>query len=274
MARMKIEDQQIVFIGAGNMATAIIEGLLARGFSCSNIWASDPDSNKLKSLATRHGINTTELNTEAVKHADCLILAVKPQVLQEVLEPLQSELKSKLPLIISIAAGISLKTLEKSSAPDQAIIRCMPNTPALVQAGAAALFANAACSDSDKLTAQSILEAVGTVCWLDKEKDMDAVTALSGSGPAYFFLFIEALREAAITEGLKPELADALVKQTALGAAQLALASDVDVSELRKRVTSPGGTTEAALAQLEKDDFKAIIARAVNQAKRRSEELA
>jgi pyrroline-5-carboxylate reductase len=271
---MKIQDKHIAFIGAGNMATALIQGLLARGLPCANIWASDPDEAKLERLSNELGINATTKNEEAVEHADIVILAVKPQLIKAVLAPLQQTLNSWPVLIISIAAGITTESLEKLIAQDQSIIRCMPNTPALVQAGASALFANTNCSEADKAVAEKILEAVGTVCWLEQEDDMHTVTALSGSGPAYFFLFIEALRDAAIQRGLAADLADALAKQTALGAAKLALQSDDGVDILRQKVTSPGGTTEAAITQLEKDAFRAIIARAIAQARSRSEELA
>lgn len=271
---MKIQDKHIAFIGAGNMATALIQGLLARGLPCANIWASDPDEAKLERLSSELGINATTKNEEAVEHADIVILAVKPQLIKAVLAPLQQTLNSWPVLIISIAAGITTESLAKLIARDQSIIRCMPNTPALVQAGASALFANKNCSEADKAVAEKILEAVGTVCWLEQEDDMHTVTALSGSGPAYFFLFIEALRDAAIQHGLAADLADALAKQTALGAAKLALQSDDGVDILRQKVTSPGGTTEAAITQLEKDAFRAIIARAIAQARSRSEELA
>ncbi len=271
---MQIQDIHIAFIGAGNMAVALIEGLLARGLPASNLWASDPDKQKLEQLVITHGIHAAEDNHEAVVHADTVVLAVKPQVLPDVLQHLKAKLNTTSLLSISIAAGVSLASLESLIGQEQAIIRCMPNTPALVQAGASALVANNHCNAEDKAKAQLILEAVGSTCWLENEKDMDTVTALSGSGPAYFFLFIEALRDAAVSHGLSLELSDALAKQTALGAAKLALNSEADVSELRRQVTSPGGTTEAALWQLEKDDFKSIIARAVSQAKSRSEELA
>ncbi len=271
---MQIQDIHIAFIGAGNMAGALIEGLLARGLPAANVWASDPDRMKLEQLVRIHGIHATQDNQEAITHADTLILAVKPQVLPDVLQPLKAKLNGSSLLSISIAAGVSLATLESLIGQEQSIVRCMPNTPALVQAGASALLANSHCRTEDKARAQLILEAVGSTCWLENEKDMDTVTALSGSGPAYFFLFIEALRDAAAAHGLSLELADALAKQTALGAAKLALSSESDVAELRRQVTSPGGTTEAALRQLEKDDFKSIIARAVSQAKSRSEELA
>jgi pyrroline-5-carboxylate reductase len=268
------QDQTIAFIGAGNMATALIKGLLAKDYPCAKIWASDPDNEQLEKLKNDTNINVTNDNPAVIQQADVVVLAVKPQLINEVLQPLQKALNTKTVLLISIAAGISIKTLESLSSTKQAIVRCMPNTPALVEAGASALYANASTSEDQQQQAQSVLSAVGMVCWLQHESDIDTVTALSGSGPAYFFLFIEALQSAAIEQGLDPEIASKLALQTAFGAAKLALSGDGDVAKLRRNVTSPGGTTEAALAQFKKDDFSNIVARAVAKAKARSEELA
>ncbi len=274
MSRMFNQEQSIAFIGAGNMATALIKGLLAKGYPCANIWASDPNNEQLEKLKKDTNINVSNDNPAVIQQADVVVLAVKPQLINEVLQPLQKALNTKAVLLISIAAGISINTLESLSSAKQAIIRCMPNTPALVDAGASALYANTNTSEAQQQQAQSILSAVGIVCWLQNENDIDTVTALSGSGPAYFFLFIEALQAAAIEQGLDPDIAKKLALQTAFGAAKLALSGDGDVAELRRKVTSPGGTTEAALAQFEKDDFSNIIARAVATAKAKSEELA
>lgn len=268
------QDKTIAFIGAGNMATALIKGLIAKGFPCANIWAADPNSEQLNLLKADSSINVSNDNTDVIQHADIVVLAVKPQLMNEVLFPLQKVLAAKTVLLISIAAGVSVKTLEALSSDKQAIVRCMPNTPSLIKAGASALFANECTTDEQKQQAQSILSAVGMACWLQQERDIDTVTALSGSGPAYFFLFIEALETAAIDLGLDPDIANSLALQTALGSAKLALSGDGDVAELRRKVTSPGGTTEAAIAQFEKDGFRKIIAQAVEKAKARSEELA
>ena len=256
------------------MATALIKGLLAKGYPCSKIWASDPNAEQLEKLKNDTSINVSTDNPIVIGEADIVVLAVKPQLVEKVLQPLQNALNAKTVLLISIAAGISIKTLESFSSKSQAIVRCMPNTPALVEAGASALYANSCATEDQRQQAQSILSAVGLVCWLQNESDIDTVTALSGSGPAYFFLFIEALQAAAIAQGLDPAIANKLALQTAFGAAKLALSGDGDVAELRRKVTSPGGTTEAALTQFEKDDFSNIIARAVAKAKARSEELA
>lgn len=256
------------------MATALIKGLLAKGYPCVKIWAADPDAEQLEKLKNDTNINVSTDNPTVIAEADIVVLAVKPQLVEKVLQPLQNALNAKTVLLISIAAGISIKTLESLSSNSQAIVRCMPNTPALVEAGASALYANSCATEDQRQQAQSILSAVGMVCWLQNESDINTVTALSGSGPAYFFLFIEALQAAAIAQGLDPAIANKLALQTAFGAAKLALSGDGDVAELRRKVTSPGGTTEAALAQFEKDDFSNIIARAVAKAKARSEELA
>lgn len=263
----------IGFIGAGNMASALIDGLIANGVQPSQMHASDTNAASLDVQATK-GVNTTDDNKAIIASCDAVILAVKPQVMADVLLPLQGSLESSVCLLVSIAAGISVASLQEWTHPGQAIVRCMPNTPALVQSGASALYANNNCSDAQKTQARELLEAVGIVCWLDNEKGMDAVTALSGSGPAYFFLLMEAMQEAAIGLGLDAKTAELLCHQTALGAAKLAQASTVDVSELRRRVTSPGGTTEAALRQFESDGFSAMVARALAKAARRSEELA
>lgn len=271
---MILKNTKVAFIGAGNMATALIQGLIADGVAESNIWAADASPEQLKKLKKITNINITEDNKKAVALADIVVLAVKPQVMAEVLIPLQETLVSRHCALISIAAGISIDSLEQWAGKEQALIRCMPNTPALVQAGASALYANAATNTEQKKLAEAVLAAVGSVCWLKQEKELDAVTALSGSGPAYFFLLMEAMQEAGVKLGLSPENAQALCLQTAFGAAKLALASDVDVAQLRQRVTSPGGTTEAALKQFETDNFKQLVDRALTKAAERSEELA
>lgn len=269
---MQLTDTSIGFIGAGNMASALIEGLLARGLAPAQLWASDTSPEKLNALASR-GLGTSVDNRNIVAACDIVVLAVKPQVLPEVLTTLQTTLIAKPCLLVSIAAGIRIETLVKATSPQQAVVRCMPNTPALVGAGASALYANEAVSEDQKALAEALMQAVGSACWLENEAQLDAVTALSGSGPAYFFLLMEAMQEAAINLGLSEAVARELCLQTALGSAQLAQASDVDVAELRRRVTSPGGTTEAAIRQFEADDLRGIVARALEQAASRSQEL-
>ncbi len=263
---------RIGFIGAGNMATALIEGLLATGIDAAQLWAADTLDAKLAAFAAK-GVNITTNNQEVVRQCAIVVLAVKPQVMAQVVSALQPVLSEKACLLISIAAGISCASLQQWTHPQQAIVRCMPNTPALVQAGASGLFANIHVSATQKQAAQNIMEAVGIACWLDLETQIDAVTALSGSGPAYFFLLMEAMQAAGVKLGLPPEVARQLCLQTAYGAAKLALNSEVPADELRRRVTSPGGTTEAAIRQFETEQFHAIVERALAKANERSQEL-
>ena len=266
-------DTSIGFIGAGNMAGALIEGLLANGVEPARLWASDTDLARLSALAIK-GVRTSAANADLVKACEVLVLAVKPQVMATVVRELQTELQGKSCLLVSIAAGIQIASLQQWTSPRQAIVRCMPNTPALVLAGATGVVANAQVSAGQKELADAILKAVGLVCWLDTEDQLDAVTALSGSGPAYFFLMIEAMQAAGTKLGLPAAVANALTLQTAFGAAKLALQSDVDAAELRRRVTSPNGTTEAALKQFEHDSFRELVERALGKAATRSRELA
>lgn len=269
---MQLSDTTIGFIGAGNMATALIAGLLAQGLQAQRLWAADMDASKLPGFAAK-GLHTTADNTAVIAACDVVVLAVKPQVMVQVLKPLAASLGQKNCLLISIAAGIQISTLVAATHARQAVVRCMPNTPALVQAGATGLYANDQVKPNQKLLAGSIMDAVGTSCWLDTEAQLDAVTALSGSGPAYFFLLMEAMQNAGTALGLPAEVARTLCLQTAFGAAKLALHSDVDVAELRRRVTSPGGTTEAAIKQFEAEDLRAIVARALGKAADKSKEL-
>ncbi|MFT5574980.1 MAG: pyrroline-5-carboxylate reductase [Bermanella sp.] len=264
----------IAFIGGGNMASSIIGGLCASGFDAANIWASDPVAESLQRLSQVAAVNTTSDNAIAIEHADVLVLAVKPQIMKTVCTAIAADVHARKPLIISIAAGIESASLESWLGGALAIVRCMPNTPALVRCGATGLCANNAVNPAQHQRAQEILGAVGTVQWFEKESALDAVTALSGSGPAYFFLVMEAIQNAGEQLGLSTEEAKALTLQTALGAATMALGSDVDTAELRRRVTSPKGTTEKALAALEAGGLRAIFQTALSAAHDRSIELA
>jgi len=263
----------IAFIGAGNMASSIIGGLVATGHPPGSIIASDPNTDALHKLAAQSGIQTSSDNATAVKEANIVVLSVKPQIMQLVCESLVDYLSTNT-LTISIAAGINCNSLKQWLNKKQPIVRCMPNTPALVQAGASALFANKKTSDEQRKQAETILSAVGTVNWVEKEDDLDAVTAVSGSGPAYFFLMIEAMIDAGVKQGLSRETATTLASQTAFGAAKLALSSEVDVAELRRRVTSPNGTTAEAIASFEHDNFRTVVENAMLACADRSRELA
>jgi len=268
-----VSTTKIGFIGAGNMANSLIRGLLARGARADSIWATDVDSDKLQQLAAELGINTAPA-AELVAHVEVLVLAVKPQVMRTVCEQLAADVQARRPLVVSIAAGITLSHLQWWLGADIAIVRCMPNTPALVSKGASGLFANANVSQAGRQLAADLMSSVGLAVWLNKESDIDAVTALSGSGPAYFFLFMEAMQAAAVEMGLSAELARALTYQTAAGAAELAQHSQEDTAQLRRNVTSPGGTTERAIAEFEAGALRSLVQRALLAAQLRSTELA
>ncbi len=270
---MNLTDTTIGFIGAGNMAGALMEGLIANGVAPSRLWAADTDKAKLSTFSAK-GVHTSTANTDLVKACEVLVLAVKPQVMAPVVTALKDALAGKSCLLVSIAAGIQISSLQQWTSPQQAIVRCIPNTPALVLAGATGVVANAHASAKQKAAADAILKAVGIVCWLESEEQLDAVTALSGSGPAYFFLMMEAMQAAGARLGLPKDVASALTLQTALGSAKLALQSDVDAAELRRRVTSPNGTTEAAIKQFESEGFRDLVDRALGKAAARSRELA
>lgn len=263
---------RIAFIGAGNMSASLIGGLRAQGVAAAAICASEPGSEQRNKVAAEHGIQVFAQNSEAIQDADVVVLAVKPQVMQTVCLDLAASLKPG-QLIVSIAAGIGCSSLERWLG-NRAIVRCMPNTPALLREGVSGLYANTQVSAAQRLQAEQLLSAVGLALWLDNEQQIDAVTAVSGSGPAYFFLLIEAMVAAGEKLGLPRATALKLTQQTALGAARMALASEVDVSELRRRVTSPNGTTEAAINAFQAGGFEALVEQALNAAAARSATLA
>ncbi len=263
----------IAFIGSGNMAAALIGGLISDGTPVERILATDPDPARRETLATQSGIHTLEDNAEAVTRAEVVVLAVKPQILGEVARELAEPIQQHRPLVISIAAGIRSDTLQRWLGGEVALVRSMPNTPAMLQTGATALFATPAVNATQREQAESVMRAVGLVQWVDDESLMDAVTALSGSGPAYFFLFMEAMEHAAERLGLPADTARLLTLQTALGAARMAIESSEDPAELRRRVTSPGGTTEQAIERFEAEDLEGIVLRALTAARDRSVEL-
>ncbi|TNF98148.1 MAG: pyrroline-5-carboxylate reductase [Gammaproteobacteria bacterium] len=262
----------IGFIGAGNMASSLIGGLIKSGFAPETLRASEPAGN-IQDRTDRLGIQVTADNCELAQWADIIVLAVKPQVLQNVCKEISTTVAEKQPLLISIAAGIRIQSMMNWLAYDAAIVRVMPNTPALVSMGMSALYANRYVSEGDKAVAQKILQAVGQTLWLDDENKMDGVTAISGSGPAYFFLLMESLITAAGRQGLDEDTARQLVLQTALGTAEMAMHSEADPSELRRRVTSPGGTTESAIGVFQDNHFEDITVSAVSAAAKRSVEL-
>lgn len=265
--------RQIAFIGAGNMATSLVGGLVARGVPANRILASDPSMEALQKLELSFGIGVSADNAEAARNAEVIVLAVKPQVMKPVAQSIATIVAAQKPLVISIAAGISLDSLQCWLGHEAAIVRCMPNTPALVQLGATAMYANPNVSPAQKNRATQILSAVGISLWLQSENELDAVTALSGSGPAYYFLMMEAMITAGIKMGLAAETAKQLTLQTALGAATMAANSADSPAELRRKVTSPNGTTEQAILSFQRDHFEAMVDRALEAARQRSVSL-
>ena len=263
----------IAFIGAGNMATSIVGGLVEAGHPADQIRAADPFPESLERLQQVAPVVACDNNNEAVAEADVVILAVKPQVMAEVCTGISSSLGANA-LVISIAAGITIDSMQAWLGGAAAIVRCMPNTPALMGCGASGLFANNNVDEAQRGHAEKVLGAVGILSWVPREKDLDAVTALSGSGPAYFFLFMEAMIDAGQAQGLDRETATRLAQQTGLGAARMALDSDADLVELRRRVTSPGGTTQAAVESFEAAGLRQIVSEAMQAAADRADEMA
>ncbi|WP_025131037.1 pyrroline-5-carboxylate reductase [Pseudomonas sp. PH1b] len=263
---------RIAFIGAGNMAASLIGGLRAKGLDASQIRASDPGEQTRAKVAAEHGIQVFADNAEAIDGVEVIVLAVKPQAMKAVCEALRPSLKPQ-QLVVSIAAGITCASMNQWLG-EQPIVRCMPNTPALLRQGVSGLYATARVSAEQRHQAEALLSAVGIALWLEQEQQLDAVTAVSGSGPAYFFLLIEAMTAAGEKLGLPRETAAQLTLQTALGAAHMAVSSDVDAAELRRRVTSPAGTTEAAIKSFQADGFEALVEKALGAAAHRSAEMA
>lgn len=268
-----MEQKKIGFIGGGNMASALIGGLLDGAYPRDNIWVGDIDQDKLQRLSTQYGVKTSLDNRVVADHVEVLVLAVKPQVLESVLTTPGFAALRPGTIVISIVAGILESAIEKWIGAPLALIRAMPNTPALIRSGATALHANGRVSEAQRNIAESILRSVGLVIWLDSESQLDAVTALSGSGPAYFFLLMESMEDSALRLGLDQKTARLLIEQTAFGAAKIALEVEESPAELRRRVTSPGGTTQRALEVFEQGGFRTLVAEALSAAHGRSIEM-
>lgn len=265
--------KNIGFIGGGNMASSLMSGLIASGHSPQQLWVSDVNKDTLKALAENLKVNTSASNDALINEVDVVVLAVKPQVLKSVAESAAALVQQKKPLVVSIAAGITQSSLSAWLGADTAIVRCMPNTPALVLTGATALHANQNVTAEQRDLAESILRSVGICLWVDNENDLDAVTAVSGSGPAYYFLLMEAMEKAALEMGLDEHSARLLVQQTALGAAKIALESSESPEQLRNRVTSPGGTTQRAIETFQQGGFSELVSKALHAARDRSIEM-
>lgn len=267
-------DASIAFVGGGNMARSLVGGLVARGAPGTSIRVAEPVDALRDALARDFDASVFSDGTDAVTGASTWVLAVKPQVMRAVCESLAPHAQEARPLVISIAAGITAAQIERWLGGDIAVVRCMPNTPALLGAGVTGLFANARVDSVGRDAAQSLLAAAGETAWIDDEALMDAVTAVSGSGPAYVFLLAEAMQAAALAEGLPADAARTLVLQTILGAARMLTEEEVDAAELRRRVTSPNGTTQAAIESFEAGGFHELVARAIHAATVRGRELA
>ena len=263
----------IAFIGAGNMAGAIIRGLIRKGYPPEQIRASAPSLENLRALENSLRITVHQANNLAVSGADVIVLGIKPQQVKAVCEEISPNIGSDA-LVVSLAAGISSSSIETWLGQPCPIVRCMSNTPAQIGLGASGLFANRQTSDTQKNIAEQIIASVGLVKWVDEEHLIDTVTALAGSGPAYFFLFIEAMIDTAVEQGLSREIAQALALQTAHGATQLAANSKENIIDLRKRVTSPKGTTEHAINSFENDDLRTCVKNAMDACLKRAQELA
>jgi pyrroline-5-carboxylate reductase len=266
--------RRLAFVGGGNMAAALIGGLTKRGLSSERIVVADPSSEQLERLVRDYGVRRAPDNASAALGAEVVVLAVKPQQMRAASLALSPHLAVTRPLVISVAAGIPHAALARWFGPQIAVVRTMPNRPALNGFGATGLYAPAAVGAAHRALAESIMAAVSATVWVEHESQMDTVTALSGSGPAYFFLFMEALEAAAHERGLPTDIAHKLTLETAFGAAQMARQSTESLAVLRDQVTSKGGTTAAALAVLDAAGLRATVAHAVAAADRRSAELA
>lgn len=257
------------------MSTSLIGGLIEKGRVSSNdIYLFEPNADKAHHLANTYKVNLVSSNVDLILECDIMVIAVKPQVLQSVLEPLKEALQKRRPMIISVVAGINANSIASWSGGNLPIVRVMPNTPALIGMGASGLFANTQVSKEQYSLAEELMSAVGKSAWVPNENDIDSVTALSGSGPAYFMLFIQSLISAAESAGIAPHTAKMLAVQTAAGAAEMVSNTDLPVQTLIDNVTSPNGTTERALESFAKDNLSRVVQNAFNAAKQRSEELA
>ena len=265
--------QKITFIGGGNMATSLVGGLVESGHPPTAILVSEPEAEKRRDLADRFAVGVTADNREAAAASDVVVLAVKPQIMAEVVTGAAGAMRERGPLVVSIAAGTPIARILEWLDYPAPVVRTMPNTPALLGCGATALFANDAVSDEQREVAEVILRSAGIALWVEEEGLLDAVTAVSGSGPAYYFLLMEHMIRTGVGLGLSGEQACALTLQTALGAARMALESGRPPEELRVGVTSPGGTTERALELFREGGFGELVEHALTGARDRSREL-
>ena len=268
-------NSKVGLIGGGNMARAIGGGLLRGGMNATNLMIAEPLAAQCELLREElYGAMVTEDNKRVAEAADILLFAVKPQILKPVCEDLVEEVQAQRPLVMSIAAGPKIDDIDAWLGGGLSVVRVMPNQPALIDQGISALFANERTSDERRAQAEKIMTAVGHSVWLDAESKMDAVTAVSGTGPSYFYLLIDVMIESAIRYGLDAETARALAVETARGATALAAAETESMASLIERVRSPGGTTTAAFEYLDAKDARGIFGRAIEEAEKRAAELA
>ena len=268
-----LKNKKICFVGGGNMAQALISGLLGKGITPKHITVVDPNEDKRQYLESK-GVNTTtpeQAKEKALLAADVIVLAVKPQVMRKVVADFADVLKEQ--LVISVAAGLSTQAISDMLGGYQNIVRAMPNTPAMIQMGATGMYALASITDVQKQLATEVMAASGLVLWVENEEQMHAVTAVSGSAPAYVFYFIESMVDGAVELGLDRKQATALAMQTVLGAAQMSITSDETPAQLRRNVTSPNGTTQAAIESMQGNDVADLIAQAMQACYKRSEQI-
>ena len=268
-------DNKIAFIGGGNMARAIAGGLLRGGMHATNIFISEPREEQCEKLRKEFYGTFVSTDNKAVSNAaEIILFAVKPQILKSVCHELRETIQKTKPLIISIAAGPSIKDIDQWLGGNMAIVRVMPNQPAMIDQGVSAMFANSLTQRKNCLLAEKIMSSVGKALWLEKESQMDAVTAISGTGPAYFYLLIDIMIKAAIENGMNPEISRMLAVETARGASALSASSPESMTSMIERVRSPGGTTMAALEYLDSKEARKIFSKAIDVARERAKELA
>lgn len=266
--------KKIAFIGAGNMNGAIISGLVQGGFAPKNIMVSNPSAPKREALQSAHGILQTPCNIEAAKFADVIVLGVKPHFITEVCQQLNENLDLSGKCFISVAAGCTIKQIEQALNQPCTVIRTMPNTPSQLGCGATGIYANALINDEEKAFTTALMESVGIIKWLDSEQQIDHIIAVSGSGPAYFFLFMEAMEKQAKAYGFNEQDSRELVQQTALGAAKMVVENKISISKLRENVCSKGGTTQAAISAFSEGGLEQLVTQAMDTALNRAKEMA
>ena len=270
-----MQQKKLAFIGAGNMTRSIISGLVQSGYDKANIIASNPSTPKLDKLSEEFGIQVTQSNDEACQFADAIVLAVKPQMMGDMLGALQENNDFSGKLFLSIAAGLPVSRLQEMLGGEYPVVRVMPNTPSLIGKGMTGLYADDTVSSSDRDYADDVMKAVGETVWVEKEEGINGVIAAAGSSPAYFFLFLQAMQEEAINMGFDDKTAREMVQQAMLGAAEMVCHNpEIELSELRAQVTSKGGTTAAAVNTFLDEGLKETVSKAMRAAVSRAEEMA